>query len=127
MYTLWSILATRTDIEDIAGSVFGWAIFFLFIAYVFNDDKEEKDKKKPKEKKVKSWILLVFFSMIMITSFSAVMGSLVVSRTRSFSGAAISFCIFYLAAFGVKKMLNFRELFLGGMRRSDTKVGKRDI
>ncbi len=126
MYTLWTILATSSDVEKVARSIFGWALMFLFVVYVFQDnDKEKKQKPKVQNKKVKSWVLLVFFSFIMMTSFNAGI-AFTFSHRRSAVGALTCFAIFYLSAFGVKKMLNFRDLFRQKTPNANTKIGKRD-
>ena len=125
MYTLWTILAASSDAERIAGRIFGWALFFLFVVYVFKDD-DKKEKPKVQDKKVKSLIFLVFFSLVMMVSFVATWQSVFTNRTRSLSGAIVGFTIFYLSAFGVKKMLNFRDLFRKKNPGADTKIGKRD-
>lgn len=126
MYMLWTILAASSDLEKVARSIFGWALMFLFVVYVFKDeDKEEKQKPKAHNKKVKSWVLLVFFSLVMMTSFNALL-TLTLSQKHSVVGVMVCFCIFYLSAFGVKKMLNFRDLFRKKTPGANTKIAKRD-
>ncbi|WP_372371457.1 hypothetical protein [Candidatus Uabimicrobium sp. HlEnr_7] len=114
MFSILVLLAARTSGEKLTQSAIGWVIILLICVYLFKKEEPENERRrkqpKKKERIVKSWVYTVFFSLIMLTSFSAIFSSFQKGKLSLFSFIVL-FTIFYSSAVGVRKLTNFRLLF----------------